>query len=198
MISSAVLLQTKNFGVALCFRREPRRGTHVTSVGGLPVSVTATTINRLYGSGMEAILTAARATKAGEAELMIAGGVESMNCAPFVMPNADSAFSLHPEIHDLDNRLALLQSGDAGTIRYRFNAGDGSKRGRRLFHQPRRPRHFALRSQPKASQAQANGRLARESNTVTISQRKGDPITVTHDEQPLATRIEALARLGTT
>ena len=166
-------------------------------LAGLPVSVTGTTINRLCGSGMDAILTAARTIKAGEAELMIAGGVESMSRAPFVMPKADSAFSRHAEIHDTTigwrfvNPAMQVQYGTDSMPETAENVAED-------FAISRVDQDvFALRSQAKASQAQANGRSAQEITSVIIPQRKGDPVIVTHDEHPRATTIEALARLGT-
>ncbi|WP_117193393.1 3-oxoadipyl-CoA thiolase [Rhizobium terrae] len=164
-------------------------------LAGLPVSVTGTTMNRLCGSGMDAVITAARAIKAGEAELMIAGGVESMSRAPFVMPKADTAFSRNAEIYDTTigwrfvNPLmkkqygvdSMPETGDNVAIDYKVSREDQDA--------------FAVRSQAKASAAQENGRLAKEITSVTIPQRKGDPVVVSKDEHPRATNIEALAKL---
>ena len=166
-------------------------------LAGLPVSVTGTTINRLCGSGMDAVLTAARAIKAGEADLMIAGGVESMSRAPFVMPKAEAAFSRHAEIHDTTigwrfvNPLMKKQYGVDSMPETGENVAEDCKVSRADQDA------FAYRSQTKAAAAQANGRLAREIVPVTIPQRKGDPIVVERDEHPRATTIEALAKLGT-
>lgn len=166
-------------------------------LAGLPVSVTGTTMNRLCGSGMDAVITAARAIKSGEADLMIAGGVESMSRAPFVMPKADSAFSRNAEIYDTTigwrfvNPLMKKQYGVDSMPETGENVAED-------FHISREDQDaFAVRSQNKAAEAQANGRLAREITPVTIPQRKGDPIIVAKDEHPRATTIEILAKLGT-
>ncbi|QGG91807.1 3-oxoadipyl-CoA thiolase [Agrobacterium sp. MA01] len=164
-------------------------------LAGLPVSVTGTTINRLCGSGMDAVITAARAIKAGEAELMIAGGVESMSRAPFVMPKAETAFSRNAEIYDTTigwrfvNPLmkkqygvdSMPETGDNVAIDFKVSREDQDA--------------FAVRSQAKAAEAQANGRLAKEIVAVTVPQRKGDPVIVDRDEHPRATSVEALAKL---
>ncbi len=166
-------------------------------LAGLPVSVTGTTINRLCGSGMDAVIMASRAIKASEAELMIAGGVESMSRAPFVMPKAEVAFSRHAEIHDTTigwrfiNPLmkkqygvdSMPQTGENVAEDYRISRADQDA--------------FAFRSQAKAAAAQENGRLAREIIPVVIPQRKGDAVVVSADEHPRATTIEALAKLAT-
>ena len=166
-----------------------------TLLAGLPVSVPGTTMNRLCGSGMDAVITAARAIKAGEAELMIAGGVESMSRAPFVMPKAESAFSRNAEIYDTTigwrfvNPLmkkqygvdSMPETGDNVAIDYKVSREDQDA--------------FAVRSQAKAAAAQENGRLAREIAPVSVPQRKGDPVVVSRDEHPRTTSIEALARL---
>ncbi|KQW29549.1 beta-ketoadipyl CoA thiolase [Rhizobium sp. Root274] len=164
-------------------------------LAGLPVSVTGTTINRLCGSGMDAVITAARAIKSGEAELMIAGGVESMSRAPFVMPKAETAFSRNAEIYDTTigwrfvNPLmkkqygvdSMPETGDNVAIDFKVSREDQDA--------------FAVRSQAKAAEAQANGRLAKEITPVTVPQRKGDPSIVDRDEHPRATSVEALAKL---
>ncbi|MDP3264281.1 MAG: 3-oxoadipyl-CoA thiolase [Tabrizicola sp.] len=166
-------------------------------LAGLPVSVTGTTINRLCGSGMDAVLVAARQIKAGEADLMIAGGVESMSRAPFVMPKADTAFSRNAEIHDTTigwrfvNPLMKAQYGVESMPETGENVAEDFAISR--VDQDA----FALRSQAKASAAQANGRLAAEITPVSIPQRKGDAVVVDRDEHPRATTMEALARLGT-
>ncbi len=164
-------------------------------LAGLPVSVTGTTINRLCGSGMDAVITAARAIKSGEAELMIAGGVESMSRAPFVMPKAETAFSRNAEIYDTTigwrfvNPLmkkqygvdSMPETGDNVAIDFKVSREDQDA--------------FAVRSQAKAAEAQANGRLAKEITPVSVPQRKGDPLIVDRDEHPRATSVEALAKL---
>lgn len=168
-----------------------------TLLAGLPETVPGSTINRLCGSGMDAVIMAARAIKAGEAEIIIAGGVESMSRAPFVMPKADTAFSRHAEIHDTTigwrfvNSLMKAQYGVDSMPETGENVAEDYKVSREDQDQ------FALRSQAKASAAQANGRLAKEITPVTIPQRKGDAIVVDKDEHPRATTIEALAKLGT-
>lgn len=166
-------------------------------LAGLPVGVPGTTINRLCGSGMDAVIAAARAIKAGEAQLMIAGGVESMSRAPFVMPKADTAFSRHAEIHDTTigwrfvNPLMKAQYGVDSMPETGENVAED-------FAVSRADQDaFALRSQAKAAAAQSNGRLAREIVPVSIPQRKGDPVLVERDEHPRATTMEALAKLPT-
>jgi acetyl-CoA C-acetyltransferase/acetyl-CoA acyltransferase len=164
-------------------------------LAGLPVGVTGTTINRLCGSGMDAILTAARAIAAGEADLMIAGGVESMSRAPFVMPKADTAFSRHAELHDTTigwrfiNPAMHAAYGTDSMPQTGQNVADDYGIDRAAQDA------MALASQTKAAAAQANGRLAREITPVTLPQRKGDPVTVDRDEHPRATTAEALAKL---
>ncbi|BCH55943.1 3-oxoadipyl-CoA thiolase [Agrobacterium vitis] len=166
-------------------------------LAGLPVSVTGTTINRLCGSGMDAVIAAARAVKSGESELMIAGGVESMSRAPFVMPKAETAFSRNAEIYDTTigwrfvNPLMKKQYGVDSMPETGENVAEDYKISREDQDA------FAVRSQNKASQAQANGRLGQEITPVTIPQRKGDPVIVDKDEHPRATTIETLAKLGT-
>jgi 3-oxoadipyl-CoA thiolase len=166
-------------------------------LAGLPVGISGTTINRLCGSGMDAVITAARAIKAGEAELMIAGGVESMSRAPFVLPKAEGAFSRHAEIHDTTigwrfiNPLmkaqygvdSMPETGENVAEDYQVSRDDQDK--------------FAVRSQGKASAAQKNGRLAKEIVAVSIPQRKGDPVIVDRDEHPRETTPETLAKLPT-
>lgn len=166
-------------------------------LAGLPVSVPGTTINRLCGSGVDAVITAARAIRAGETELMIAGGVESMSRAPFVMPKAETAFSRNAEIHDTTigwrfiNPLMKKQYGVDSMPETGENVAEDYKVSREDQDA------FAVRSQAKAAASQASGRLAREITSVTIPQRKGDPIVVEKDEHPRATTLEALAKLPT-
>ncbi|MFP1645070.1 3-oxoadipyl-CoA thiolase [Pontitalea aquivivens] len=164
-------------------------------LAGLPVGVTGTTVNRLCGSGMDAVLMAARAIAAGQADLMIAGGVESMSRAPFVMPKAASAFSrdnavydttigwrfVNPAMHAAYGTDSMPQTGQ--------NVADDYGIGRAAQDA------MALASQAKAAAAQANGRLAAEIIPVTIPQRKGDALVVDRDEHPRATTPEALAKL---
>ncbi|NNH66318.1 3-oxoadipyl-CoA thiolase [Rhizobium laguerreae] len=166
-------------------------------LAGLPITVPGTTINRLCGSGMDAVITAARAIRSGEAELMVAGGVESMSRAPFVMPKAETAFSRAPEIHDTTigwrfvNPLMKKQYGVDSMPETGENVAED-------YHVSRQDQDaFAVRSQAKAAAAQANGRLAKEITPVTIPQRKGDAVVVDKDEHPRATTIETLAKLAT-
>lgn len=164
-------------------------------LAGLPTAVPGATINRLCGSGMDAVGTAARAIAAGEAELMIAGGVESMSRAPFVMPKAESAFSRNNSVQDTTigwrfiNPLMKKAYGVDSMPETAENVADDFKISR--DDQDR----MALASQNKAAAAQANGRLAKEITPVVIPQKKGEPIVVTQDEHPRATTIDALAKL---
>jgi 3-oxoadipyl-CoA thiolase len=164
-------------------------------LAGLPQEVGAATINRLCGSGMDAVGTAARAIKAGEADLMIAGGVESMTRAPFVMGKADNAFSRNAAIFDTTigwrfiNPLmaerfgtdAMPETAENVATDYRISRADQDA--------------FALASQTKAAIAQKNGIFTQEITSVEIPQKKGESIVVTQDEQPRATSLEALAKL---
>ncbi len=164
-------------------------------LAGLPVEVPGTTINRLCGSGMDAVLVAARQIAAGEADLMIAGGVESMSRAPFVMPKAESAFSRHAEIHDTTigwrfiNKAMHAAYGTDSMPQTGQNVADDYGISREAQDM------MALSSQAKAAAAQANGRLAQEITPVTIPQKKGDALVVSQDEHPRATTVEALAKL---
>jgi acetyl-CoA acyltransferase len=167
-------------------------------LAGLPVSVSGSTINRLCGSGLDAVMVAARAIAAGEAELMIAGGVESMSRAPFVMPKADTPFSRNAEIYDTTigwrfvNPLMKQQYG----VDSMPETGENVARDYNVSRTDQDA--FALRSQQRAVAAQASGRLAKEIVPVTIPQRKGDPVIVSKDEHPRAdTTLVALAKLPT-
>ena len=165
-------------------------------LAGLPLGVPGTTINRLCGSGMDAVITAARAIKAGEAELLIAGGTESMSRAPFVLPKAESAFSRNAEIYDttIGWRFVnpLMQSLHGTDSMPETGENVAQEFGVTREAQDR----FAVRSQDKAVAAQQSGRLAREIVPVTIAQKKGDPVVVDTDEHPRAgTTIETLAKL---
>ncbi|MBL8582963.1 MAG: 3-oxoadipyl-CoA thiolase [Rhizobiaceae bacterium] len=167
-------------------------------LAGLPLEVPGTTVNRLCGSGMDAIGIAARAIKAGEAELMVAGGVESMSRAPFVMPKAAEAFSRNAEIYDTTigwrfvNPLMKKQYGIDSMPETGENVAEE-------FHVGRAEQDaFASRSQARAVEAQANSRLSKEIIPVTIPQRKGEATVVDKDEHPRAgTTVEALSRLPT-
>lgn len=164
-------------------------------LAGLPVSVAGSTVNRLCGSGMDAIGTVARAISAGEIDLAIAGGVESMSRAPFVMPKADSAFSRSNAVYDTTigwrfiNPLMKQTHGVDSMPETAENVADDFKISRADQDA------FALRSQNKAAASQASGRLAKEITPVIIPQKKGDPIVVDKDEHPRATTIEDLAKL---
>ncbi|TKA97356.1 3-oxoadipyl-CoA thiolase [Cereibacter changlensis] len=186
------------FGCANQAGEDNRNVARMSSLlAGLPVTVSGTTVNRLCGSGMDAVILAARAIRAGEADLMIAGGVESMSRAPFVMPKAETAFSRHAEIHDTTigwrfvNPLMQAQYGVDSMPETGENVAEE-------FSVSRTDQDaFALRSQAKAAAAQASGRLAREIIPVSIPQRKGDPRLVERDEHPRETTLEALTKLGT-
>jgi acetyl-CoA acyltransferase len=164
-------------------------------LAGLPDSIGGSTVNRLCGSGMDAVGIAGRAIKAGEAELMLAGGVESMSRAPFVMPKATSAFDRNAEIYDTTigwrfvNPKMRDQYGDDTMPSTAENVADEFQISREDQDA------FALRSQEKTAAAQANGRLAAEIVPVTIPQRKGDPIVVEKDEHPRETSAQKLGQL---
>jgi 3-oxoadipyl-CoA thiolase len=164
-------------------------------LAGLPHEVGGSTLNRLCGSGLDAVGSAARAIRSGDADLIVAGGVESMSRAPFVMPKAETAFSRNAEIHDT-------------TIGWRF-VNPAMRAAHGVDSMPETAENvaddfgisrddqdaFALRSQDKAALAQENGRLAAEIVPITIPQRKGDAIIVDRDEHPRRTTREALAAL---
>ena len=165
-------------------------------LAGLPVSVPGTTVNRLCGSGMDAVLIAYRQIRAGEADLIIAGGVESMSRAPFVMPKAETAFSRSAEVFDTTigwrfvNPLMQAEFGTDSMPETAENVAEDHAISRADQDA------FALRSQTKAAAAQANGRLSAEITAVTLPQRKGPALEVTQDEHPRPTTMEALARLN--
>ncbi len=164
-------------------------------LAGLPKDVPGGTINRLCGSGMDAVGTAARAIKSGEAQLMIAGGVESMSRAPFVMPKAESAFSRSNAVYDTTigwrfiNKLMKEQFGVDSMPETAENVA--TDYGIEREAQDR----MALASQQKAVAAQQSGFFDAEIVTVTIAQKKGEPLLVIKDEHPRETSLEALARL---
>jgi acetyl-CoA acyltransferase len=167
-------------------------------LAGLPQEIGGTTVNRLCGSGMDAITIAARAIRAGEAELMIAGGVESMSRAPFVMPKADTAFSRSAEIHDTTIGWRFINP----LMKKQYGVDSMPETGENVAEQFNVSRAdqdaFAMRSQEKAVAAQTGGRLAKEITSVTIPQRKGDPVVVSKDEHPRAdTTLETLGKLPT-
>ncbi|NBY32707.1 MAG: 3-oxoadipyl-CoA thiolase [Betaproteobacteria bacterium] len=173
-----------------------RNVAHMASLlAGLPLEIPGATINRLCGSGMDALGTAARAIRAGEAGLMIAGGVESMSRAPFVMPKAEAAFGRNPQIFDTTigwrfvNPLMKSQYGVDAMPETAENVATDYKIEREAQDR------MALASQMKAVAAQKAGILAQEITPVTIPQKKGDPIVVDKDEHPRETSLEALAKL---
>jgi acetyl-CoA acyltransferase len=184
------------YGCANQAGEDNRNVAHMSALlAGLPIDVPGATINRLCGSGLDAVGTAARAIKAGEATLMIAGGVESMSRAPFVMPKAESAFSRSNTVYDTTigwrfvNRLmkekygvdAMPETAENVAIDYGISRADQDK--------------MALASQTRAVAAQKAGHLAREITPVSILQKKGDPVLVSQDEHPRETSLESLARL---
>ena len=164
-------------------------------LSGLPIEVPGATINRLCGSGMDAVGAAARAIKSGEAGLMIAGGVESMTRAPFVMGKADSAFSrnaqlfdttigwrfINPQMKAMYGVDSMPETAENVAVDYQISRADQDT--------------FAVASQNKAAAAQANGVLAEEIVPVSVPQKKGETVTVLQDEHPRSTSVEALAKL---
>ena len=164
-------------------------------LAGLPIDVPGATINRLCGSGLDAVGTAARAIKAGEGTLLIAGGVESMSRAPFVMPKAESAFSRANAVYDTTigwrfvNKLMKAQYGVDSMPETAENVAVDYKIEREAQDK------MALASQLRAVAAQKAGHLAREITPVTIPQKKGDPVVVDTDEHPRETSLEKLASL---
>lgn len=164
-------------------------------LAGLPVEVPGATINRLCGSGLDAVGSAARAIRAGDAQFVLAGGVESMSRAPFVMGKAETAFSRNARIEDTTigwrfvNKLMKEKYGVDSMPETAENVAEEYKVSREDQDA------FALASQTKAAAAQQNGLLAEEITSVTIPQRKGDPIVVDTDEHPRQTSMDALAKL---
>jgi len=164
-------------------------------LAGMPVEVSGATVNRLCGSGMEAVGSLARAIRAGEMQLGIAGGVESMSRAPFVMPKADTAFSRSNAVYDttigwrfVNPKMkakygidAMPETAENVAEDFKVSRGDQDA--------------FALRSQQRALAAQSSGALAEEIVQVTIPAKKGDPVVVSKDEHPRETSMEALAKL---
>jgi acetyl-CoA acyltransferase len=187
------------FGCANQAGEDNRNVARMSSLlAGLPETVTGTTVNRLCGSGMDAIIIAARAIKSGEADMMIAGGVESMSRAPFVMPKATSAFSRNAEIYDTTIGWRFVNP----VMKKQYGVDSMPETGENVaedFNISREDQDaFAVRSQEKAVGAQQNGTLAKEITPVIIPQRKGDAIVVDKDEHPrTGTTIETLAKLPT-
>jgi acetyl-CoA acyltransferase len=173
-----------------------RNVAHMSSLlAGLPIDVPGATLNRLCGSGLDAVGSAARAIKSGEAGLMIAGGVESMSRAPFVMPKAETAFSRSNAVYDTTigwrfvNKLMKEKYGVDSMPETAENVATDYKIEREAQDR------MALASQMKAVAAQKAGHLAREITAVTIPQKKGDAIVVDQDEHPRETSMESLAKL---
>ena len=184
------------YGCANQAGEDNRNVAHMASLlAGLPIDVPGATINRLCGSGLDAVGTAARAIKSGEATLMIAGGVESMSRAPFVMPKAETAFGRANAVYDTTigwrfiNKLmrekygvdAMPETAENVATDFNINREDQDK--------------MALSSQLKAVAAQKSGYFDAEITPVTIAQKKGDAIVVSQDEHPRATTMESLAKL---
>ena len=184
------------YGCANQAGEDNRNVAHMASLlAGLPIDVPGATINRLCGSGLDAVGTAARAIKAGEAGLMIAGGVESMSRAPFVMPKAESAFSRANAVYDTTigwrfiNKLMKEKYGVDAMPETAENVAVDFKIEREAQDR------MAMNSQLRAVAAQQAGHLAREIVGVSIPQKKGDAIVVDKDEHPRETSLEALAKL---
>ncbi len=184
------------YGCANQAGEDNRNVAHMSSLlAGLPIDVPGATLNRLCGSGLDAVGTAARAIKAGEAGLMIAGGVESMSRAPFVMPKAESAFSRANAVYDTTigwrfvNKLMKAQYGVDSMPETAENVATDFKIEREAQDL------MAMNSQLRAVAAIQAGHLAREIVGVRIPQKKGDAIVVDTDEHPRATSLEALAKL---
>ena len=184
------------YGCANQAGEDNRNVAHMSSLlAGLPVSVPGSTVNRLCGSGLDALGTAARAIKAGESGLIIAGGVESMSRAPFVMPKAESAFSRNNAVYDTTigwrfvNKLMKEMYGVDSMPETAENVATDYKIERLAQDQ------MALRSQLNAVAAQQAGHLAREITPVVIPQKKGDSVVVDTDEHPRATSLESLSKL---
>jgi 3-oxoadipyl-CoA thiolase len=161
----------------------------------LPDSSGGVTLNRLCGSGLDAVAMAARTIRSGESGLLIAGGSESMSRAPFVMAKATSAFDRNAEMYDttIGWRFVNPQMKDAYGDDTMPSTGENVAQEFQISREDQDA--FALRSQEKAAKAQTNGRLAAEIVPVSIPQRKGDPIVVDRDEHPRATTLEALGKL---
>ena len=184
------------YGCANQAGEDNRNVAHMSSLlAGLPLDVPGATINRLCGSGLDAVGTAARAIKAGEAGLMIAGGVESMSRAPFVMPKAETAFSRANAVYDTTigwrfvNKLMKEKYGVDAMPETAENVATDYKIEREAQDL------MAMNSQLRAVAAIQAGHLAREICPVTIPQKKGDPLLVDTDEHPRETSLEALAKL---
>ena len=184
------------FGCANQAGEDNRNVAHMASLlAGLPKEVPGSTVNRLCGSGMDAVGTAARAIKAGEADLMIAGGVESMSRAPFVMPKAENAFSRANAIYDTTIGWRFINPA----MKAAYGVDSMPETAENVatdFHVEREAQdRMALASQLKAVAAQKAGFFDAELTPVTIPQKKGEAIVVSKDEHPRETSLEALAKL---
>lgn len=164
-------------------------------LAGLPQEVPGATLNRLCGSGLDAIGTAARAIRAGDARLMIAGGVESMSRAPYVMGKADGAFARGQKLEDTTIGWRFVNPAMKAAYGTDSMPETGENVAQHWGVSREEQDLFALRSQEKAAAAQASGRLAAEIVPVPVPQKKGDPIAVDADEHPRATSLEVLAKL---
>ena len=166
-------------------------------LAGLPESVAGVTINRLCGSGLDAVAMAARAIKAGEADVILAGGVESMTRAPMVMPKADTAFSRKAEIYDTTIGWRFVNQDMEAS----FGIDSMPETAENVAESFDISRHdqdaFAHRSQSRAAAAIASGRFTHEITPISLPQRRGDPIIFDTDEHPRATPLEKLATLAT-
>ncbi|NDY91379.1 3-oxoadipyl-CoA thiolase [Ideonella livida] len=184
------------YGCANQAGEDNRNVAHMASLlAGLPLALPGSTINRLCGSGMDAVGTAARAIKAGEAGLMIAGGVESMSRAPFVMPKATSAFSRDNAVYDTTIGWRFVNK----LMKERYGVDSMPETAENVATDYRISREdqdcFALASQKKTVAAQAAGFFDAEICPVTLPQKKGDPVVVARDEHPRDTSLDALAKL---
>ena len=164
-------------------------------IAGLPETVPGVTVNRLCASGLDAVAAAARRIACGEADLIVAGGVESMTRAPMVMPKADAAFSRRAEVYDTTIGWRFVNEA----LARQYGTDSMPETGENVAEEYQVSREdqdaFALRSQQRALAAIASGRMGREIAPVTIPQRKGEPRVVDTDEHPRETSMEALARL---
>ncbi len=184
------------YGCANQAGEDNRNVAHMASLlAGLPPGVAGATINRLCGSGLDAVGTAARAIRTGEAGMVIAGGVESMSRAPFVMPKAETAFARANAVYDTTIGWRFINP--AMKALYGVDSmPETAENVATEFHIEREAQdRMALASQMKAVAAQKAGHRAREICPVTIPQKKGDPVVVSQDEHPRETSLEALARL---
>ncbi len=184
------------YGCANQAGEDNRNVAHMAGLlAGLPIDVPGATINRLCGSGLDAVGTAARAIKSGEAQLMIAGGVESMSRAPFVMPKAESAFSRNNAVYDTTIGWRFINK----LMKEKYGVDSMPETAENVAMEYKIEREaqdlMAMNSQLRAVAAQQAGHLAREITPVHIPQKKGDPTVVDTDEHPRATSLEALAKL---